>query len=530
MRSWLLVLAFVILACMPFAQPVIGRDGDARSEAIRTSAASDVLINEVMASNGATNKDSQGHYDDWVELYNAGTDIVDTGGRYLTDDPDNPTKWRIPLGRRTETAVAPGGYLLIWLDGDTDDSGLHASFRLSAAGDRIALFDSNGTTLLDSIEFSEQLPDVSYGRDPDELDQWRYLGVPTPGTKNLVTYLGRVAGIALSHERGFYTEPFSVTVTTPTADSAIYYTLDGTSPLDPRLGTPTGTLYSGPIAITTTTCLRAVAYKPGYLPTNVATHTYLFLDGVIRQATNPQTKAQVTPPGCPTSWGSVTGDYQVDPDVIGQNGTDLFGGLYANTIREDLKAVPTISLVMGIDDWFGGRGIYINQSQDGTERVASFEYIDPATEETLQANCAIAMQGGVTGGGTSLGRWKTFKLSMRPRFKPQLDDGTPTGGPSKLDLQFFPDSPVERCNTIVLDAVLNHSWLHPGSDQQQTATYIQDQYVADLHNEIGGHSPHGAYAHIYINGLYWGMYYIHERPDHAWAAEVFGGDESEYDA
>ena len=59
---------------------------------------------------------------------------------------------------------------------------------------------------------------------------------------------------------------------------------------------------------------------------------------------------------------------------------------------------------------------------------------------------------------------------------------------------------------------------------------IQDQYVADLHNAMGGYSPHGGYAHMYINDLYWGMYYIHERPDHSWAAEMFGGDKDAYDA
>jgi len=531
MKSWLFVLTFVAFVCALPVRPAVGRDGDAGGTHIGAAASPDLLINEVMASNRTAAKDAQGHYDDWVELYNAGTSIVDAAGRYLTDNPDNPTKWQIPLGRRTETTLAPGGFLLIWIDGDTGDSGLHASFRLNASGDQIALFDADGATLIDTIEFEEQIPDVSYGRDPDQLEQWRYLALPTPGTKNLVTYLGRVAGLTFSHERGFYTAPFAVTLTTETAGAAIYYTLDGASPLDPKQGTPTGTLYSGPIAISTTTCLRTVAYKTDYLPTNVVTHTYLFLDDVIEQATNPQTKAQATPPGYPTSWGSVTGDYQMDPDVVGQDGKDLFGGLYADTIRDDLKAAPTISLVMSVGDWFGNKGIYINESQDGTERVASFEYFDPAAEQTLQVNCAIAMQGGVSGGGTSLNRWKTFKLSMRPRFKPQLDDGTPTGGPSKLDFRFFPDSPVERCNTIVLDAVLNHSWLHgTDSSQRNTATYIQDQYVADLHNVIGGHSPHGAYAHVYINGLYWGMYYIHERPDNAWAAEVFGGDESEYDA
>jgi hypothetical protein len=119
---------------------------------------------------------------------------------------------------------------------------------------------------------------------------------------------------------------------------------------------------------------------------------------------------------------------------------------------------------------------------------------------------------------------------MRPRFKTQTDNGTSTGGPPKLNFKLFSDSPVERHNTVLLDAVLNHSWLHPGSDQRDTVKYVQDQYVCDLHNAMGGHSPHGSYAHVYINGLYWGMYYIHERPDHAWAAETFGGNEDEYDA
>jgi hypothetical protein len=140
------------------------------------------------------------------------------------------------------------------------------------------------------------------------------------------------------------------------------------------------------------------------------------------------------------------------------------------------------------------------------------------------------MQGGVSGGGTSLQRWKTFKLSMRPRFKTQTDDGKVTGGPGKANFRFFPGSPITKFNSIVLDAVLNHSWLHSATDQRNTAMYIQDQYVADLHNVMGGQSPHGDYVHLYLNGLYWGMYYLHERPDHAWIAELKGGDEDRYDA
>jgi hypothetical protein len=493
--------------------------------------ASVLRINEIMASNSSTAKDPQGHYDDWIELHNPGNAVIDAAGLYLTDNLSEPTKWQIPTDPFALTVIPPKGYLLVWADGDVTDAGLHAGFRLSASGDQVALYASDGVTLIDSVEFVEQRPDISYGRDSDDPSQWRYFGLPTPGAANTAPYLGRVADLRFSHSRGFYDDPFLVAITTQTADAKIYYTIDGSSPFDLRTGLPIGTLYSGPIPITTTTCLRAGASQPGWLSTKVVTHTYIFLNDVINQATNPQTGAQVTPTGYPTSWGSVPGDYQMDPDVVGQNGKDRFNGLYAKTIRDDLKAVPTISLVMAKDDWFGSKGIYINQSQDGTERVASLEYIDPATGDTLQANCAIAMQGGVSGGGTSLQRWKTFKLSMRPRFKTHTDDGLPTGGPSELENRLFPDSPLTSLNTVVLDAVLNHSWLHgTDSSQRDTATYIQDQYVADLHNALGGHSPHGAYVHLYLDGLYWGMYYLHERPDHAWAAQVFGGDASEYDA
>ena len=487
-----------------------------------------LVINEVLARNDLTNKDSQGEYDDWIELYNAGEEPRDLGGLYLTDDLEEPTKWQIPQGVPLLTTVAPGGYVLLWTDNEPGAAGLHAGFELAENGDEIALFDSDGVTVLDHVRFDAQTADVSFGREPDAAPNWVTLS-PTPGGSNNGAFLAVVADTKFNPNRGFYPEPFDVIITTATEGAVIRYTTDGSTPTPSQ-----GTTYTGPIRITTTTLLRAMAFKPGWKATNVDTHSYIFLDEVIRQATNPATGEQVTPAGYPTSWGSVTGDYQMDPKVVGQNGKDTFGGLYANTIRDDLQAVPTISLVMNKDDWFGSRGIYINQSQDGTERVASFEFIDPRMGRDVQVNCALAMQGGVPGGGdggTSLGRWKTFKLSMRPRFKTQIDNGTPTGGPPKLDFQIFPDSSVEHFNTVVLDGVLNHSWLHRDSAQQRdTALYVQDQYVADLHNAMGGHSGRGAYAHIYINGLYWGMYYIHERPDHAWAAEVFGGDEDEYDA
>jgi hypothetical protein len=492
-----------------------------------------LVINEFMASNseGSDINDLPGDNDDWIEIYNTGSETVDIGGMYITDNLSRPTKWQIPDDSPVDTTISPYGYLLIWADKETEEGPLHVEFKLDGGGEEIGLFDTDGNTLVDSIVFDDQVADVSYGRYPDSGDMWRFMGFPTPKAQNNAGYLGQVADTEFSHDRGFYVDDFNVTITCDTSDAEIHYTIDGSMPTEGH-----GNDYVVAIPIGTTTSLRTVAFKPGWLSSNVDTQTYIFLDDVIKQATDPGTGAQVIPPGYPTTWpggshsGSTTGDYQVDPDVVGQDGTDIFGGLYADTIRDDLKSVPTISLVMDKDDWFGSQGIYINESQDHTERVASFEFMDPSTSREAQINCAMSMQGGGAGGGTSLRRWKTYKCSMRPRFKIQTDNGTPTGGLTKLNFKIFGDSPIERYDTVVIDGVLNHSWLHPSSGQRDTALYIQDQYVSDLHNAMDGYSPYGHYAHIYINGLYWGMYYIHDRPDHSWAAEMFGGDKDEYDA
>ena len=482
-----------------------------------------LVINEVLARNDLSNPDPQGQYEDWVEIYNGGQEAFDLGGCHLTDRLDEPTMWRVPTDRPQATTIAAGGYLIIWLDGDVNDAGLHASFELAESGERVALFDADGRTLLDKIEFGPQTADVSFGREPDGTNNWVTL-TPSPGASNNGRFLGVVADTKFSHNRGFYSTPFEVIITTSTPGATIVYTTDGSTPTETH-----GSVYTAPVPIITTTPLRAFAYRTGWKSTNVDTQTYIFLDHVIAQATHPTTGAQVTPAGLPVSWGSVTGDYQMDPDVVGQSGQDKFGGIYAASIRSDLRAVPTFSLVMNKDDFFGPTGIYINQSQDGTERVCSLEYIDPNENDSFQMNCALAMQGGVSGGGTSLDRWKTYKLSMRPRFKALTDDLKPTQGAPRMSFKLFQDSPVDSHNTFVFDAVLNHSWLHSG--QHTVATYIQDQFTADLHNAMNGpSSPHGFYGHVYICGLYWGVYYIHERPDHAWAAEVYGGRSEEYDA
>jgi len=139
----------------------------------------------------------------------------------------------------------------------------------------------------------------------------------------------RAAEPRFSHERGFYSTPFDVTITCETPEATIYYTLDGSEP-----GSPAAKAYGGPLPITRTTCLRARAVRAGWASSPVATHTYIFLDDVIARA-----QSQVIAQGYPDTWfGGSPADYEMDPEVC-------YDAAYASLIHDALRAIPTVSLV-----------------------------------------------------------------------------------------------------------------------------------------------------------------------------------------
>ncbi len=141
----------------------------------------DVWINEFMASNETTISDNFGEFDDWIELYNASSNPKDVGGMYLTDDIGDPMQWQIPSG----TTIAPLGHLLIWADKDLAQGPLHADFKLGGGGEEIALFDVDGSTLLDFYHYRPQFPDISEGRITDGVQWFAFTEIATPGVANV---------------------------------------------------------------------------------------------------------------------------------------------------------------------------------------------------------------------------------------------------------------------------------------------------------------------------------------------------------
>ncbi len=141
---------------------------------------SELVINEFLADNETNIADSAGEFDDWIEIYNPGDIVIPVGGLYLTDDLERPTRWIIP-----DTTISPHGYLFIWADDDPEQGSLHATFKLSANGEDIGIFDRDGFTPIDTFSFGPQGDDISCGRYPDGSDNWFQL-MPTPELPNML--------------------------------------------------------------------------------------------------------------------------------------------------------------------------------------------------------------------------------------------------------------------------------------------------------------------------------------------------------
>lgn len=68
-----------------------------------------IVINELMSSNGVTITDEDGDYSDWIELYNPQNTQMDLNGYGISDDSNNLFKWVFPA-----ITLAPKDHLIVF--------------------------------------------------------------------------------------------------------------------------------------------------------------------------------------------------------------------------------------------------------------------------------------------------------------------------------------------------------------------------------------------------------------------------------
>jgi hypothetical protein len=462
--------------------------------ALSAGRADALVITELMASNSASIQDEDSEFSDWLELLNNSGSSVDLDGLYLTDDELVPTKWRLPA-----VTLGAGQYLIVWAsDKNRQIPGqpLHTNFRLSASGEYLGLIAADGTTVIHEYNptFGAVAENRTFGLAADLVTERCFI-LPTPGAANNESAdCATTAPVAFAPERGFYDAPFQLTLSTPTPGATIRYTLDGSDP------TPThGSVYAAPLDVTTTAMVRAMAYGAGLDPTPTVTHTYIFLADVLTQSIDDQ----------PEEYLFTSADYDMDPTVVNDP-------RYSDGIIDDLKAIPTMSIVTDVDHLFGpANGIYTHRSGTGVEweRPTSVELIHGDGAPGFQVNCGIRMQGAVSLLSDS------GKYNMRLLFKSIY-------GPSKLVYPLFAGSSVDSFDTVTLTATHTRSWPAGYAD----AEYIRDTWLKDTQRAMGQVSPHATYVHLYLNGRYFGLYRPTERPSAPFLASWYGGVEEDYDA
>lgn len=231
-------------------------------------ASADILISEVMASNGFF---EDGHAWDWVELYNDGKSAVDLSGWFFSDSKKDPEKWSFPEGAK----LKPGKYLTVWCTGEEGhDPGKGAAFytpfAISSSGETLILSDAAGTEV-QRLKLPAQYGCVSYGL-PRGGGEYGFFENPSRAAKNdEEAFPARTEAPVLLTAGGFYHGSVTVRAEAPEG-SVLRYTTGG--------GTPSGKSKAFPaegLTFGKTTVLRLRAFRPGEVSSETVSATF-FVD------------------------------------------------------------------------------------------------------------------------------------------------------------------------------------------------------------------------------------------------------------
>lgn len=476
-----------------------------------SAAGASPVISEFLASNPGPQTDSLGLSSDWVEIRNPDDTAVNLAGWSLTDDLSRPKKWIFPA-----VNLQPGQYLVVRASGKnvTDPAAgeLHTNFALNTAGGALGLFTPSGAAATVWAAYPKQFSGISYGQPAGGGgDVW--FPAPTPGAANAGTGLtDYVRDTHFSLPRGFLNAPASVTVSVDTPGAVIHCTLDGSEPDE------TSPVLAAPLSLTTTTVLRVRAFKNGLVPGNTDTRTWIFPQAWVSQPD--------APADFPGTWGNPlkNGSFDSQLKVLADYGMDPVVTADPGITTALTQTLPVLCVTGNREEIFGQDGVYGNGRRGELEVPVAVEYFNPAdsadrfsTRATLQAH----------GGGVR----EFAKKALRLDFSGPLADGA-------LHYPLFKGSSYEVFDQLVLRSGGHDSFtVSPAAglttlDQYDLAghgSYVRDQFLRLTENEAGLLSPRGRYVHLCLNGLYWGLYDLHERPNARYAAGYEGGAEEDWD-
>ncbi len=480
---------------------------------------SQVVINEFLSSNSTVNTDEDGTYQDWVELYNTGATAVNLNGYGLSDDATLPYKWTFP-----NVSMPAGSYLLVWCSDKnraTPGSPLHTNFKLSGA-DSIRLTNAGGVTV-NTAPAATSVQNISYGRLPNGTGGFVFFTTVTPAAANAATGFSQILPPpTFSHEGGFMTSPFNLTLTTTIPGATIYYTLDGSEPNPTNLaGTnynyknqypeepgnapgsmliksfqtlqytaPLNIVDRSPLANDISTISTTNDFVPTYIPTSpIAKATVIRAIVVKAGAISSEVASRtffVTPQGS-NRFSLPVISLSINENLL----FDYEDGIYVAGTDFDTWRIenPTASAL------FESVGNYYRRGIEN-ERVGNFSYFVNGTEVVNQ-NVGFRIHGGSSRAFPS----KSLNMYARPEY-----------GIDKIEYPFFSDVDSNDFERLVLR--------NSGGDFYETMfrDALNQEICKALRVERESYQP----TVTFLNGEYWGILNLREKLDNNYFKQIYG--------
>lgn len=394
-------------------------------DGLREACYTGVLISEVCAVSRDTDRT---YPTDWVELTNTTSQPIVLTGYRLTEDV-TVTGFVFP-----ETVLAAGERLLVYCDkNNTDDTA--APFSLSPYGETLSLLTPEGV-LCDRFESGKQRYGITSGRNGNDRRSRVYFTVPTPGEPNGSGLSGYAPAPIVTAEGGYVTDGARVALTVPVG-CRVYYTTDGSEPTEDDALYTVGTT----LTVTKNTVLRAVAYREGYLPSDVVTRTYL-----------------VSEP----------------------------------------HEIPVVSVSGDPQALFGAAGAFTDFLNEHQEVAVHTEYFEKDGSKAVTFNSLLRIAGGLS------------RYNVQKAFSLNLNQ---TVGQSTVTYPFF-----EKATTDTFGNLL----LRPSGSDWSSAK-LRDEFVAA---SLDGKKDMVIQAvkpvALYINGTYYGLYYLREKRNEAFVSAETG--------